>query len=108
VSEQARAWLAMRAGAVPGALQTRMESAIAGLDGDNVAAVLAEAAHACLGDALAAGDERGAALHLLAADALITYACEAAADADGSALAGLAADNAPQRLSHLIGDPGAS
>lgn len=108
MNEQARAWLARRADRVPGALQARMQSAIDSLDGDSVAAVLAEAAHACLRDAVAAGDERGAALHLLAADALITYACEAAADADGAALAGLAADNAPERLSHLIGGSGAS
>jgi hypothetical protein len=41
-------------------------------------AVLADAALACLRDAWSC-DDRAAALHLLAADALLTYACEAAA-----------------------------
>jgi hypothetical protein len=44
-------------------------------------ALLAAAALACLADALGHGDDRAAALHLLAADALLTVACEAAADA---------------------------
>jgi hypothetical protein len=43
--------------------------------------LLAAAALACLADALGHGDDRVAALHLLAADALLTVACEAAADA---------------------------
>lgn len=40
---------------------------------------LAAAALLCLADAAECGDDRAAALHLLAADALVTDACEAAA-----------------------------
>ncbi|HEX2167230.1 MAG TPA: hypothetical protein VHG09_08310 [Longimicrobiales bacterium] len=103
MSDRARAWLAIRAGAVPPALEARMESAMDDvLEDDSIPAVLADAARVCLRDALAAGDDRSAALHLLAADALITYACEAAVDGDGDALRAIADANGPDRLAHLI------
>lgn len=103
MSDNARAWLAMRAGAVPPVLEARMESAIdEALDEDTVPRALADAARVCMRDALTAGDERGAALHLLAADALITYACEAAAAGEGVVLAELAEAFAPERLGRLI------
>lgn len=108
MSDRARAWLAMRAGAVPPELESRMESAIDDVPGDDtIHGALADAARICLRDALAAGDDRAAALHLLAADALLTYACEAAADPDASALTQLADAFAPERLAHLTEGPGA-
>jgi hypothetical protein len=76
---------------VPAALRARMESAVQrqlgatlpmsehpGLEAVD-AAILGEAGLACLEDALAAGDARSGAFALLAADALITAACGAAA-----------------------------
>jgi hypothetical protein len=86
-----------------------MESAVAEvIDSDTVAAALAAAAHSCLRDALAAGADRTAALHLLAADGLITFACEAAADHDGAALDALARANTPLRLAHMVDEQDAS
>jgi hypothetical protein len=80
-----------------------MEAAVDGtIDHDTVPAALADAARACLRDALAAGDERAAALHLLAADALITYACEAAADEGGERLDDLVNAASPGRLAELV------
>ena len=81
-----------------------MESAIDdAFDHDTIPAALADAARVCLRDALAAGDDRAAALHLLAADALITYACEAAT-VEAGGLAALADATAPDRLARLAGD----
>lgn len=48
---------------------------------EDVADRLAEAGLATLGRVVAASQTRGTAEELLAADALLTYACEAAADA---------------------------
>lgn len=98
----------MRAGAVPPALEARMESAIEDvIDDDSVPASLADAARVCMRDALAAGDDRSAALHLLAADALITYACEAAADG-AAAFEAVARAAAPERLALLLDTDGPS
>ena len=72
------------------------------LEYDSIAEMLSDAARICLRDALADPDGRDAALHLLAADALITYACEAAASPDGGALHELAADWTPARLTHML------
>jgi hypothetical protein len=87
VSGHGRAWLAVRAGAVPPSLQARMESAVeavAAAAPPDVPAELSGAAIACLLRAFEGCDERAAALHLLAADALMTSACEAAAGVDSA------------------------
>lgn len=79
-SATARAWLEAREPDIPGPLRERMRAALsAAATGDGPATDLAQAALDCLRAALDAGDGRGAALHLLAADALITHAAEAAA-----------------------------
>ena len=75
------------------------------MDHDSIAAVLADAARVCLRDALAAGDDRSAALHLLAADALITHACEAAVE-DSAAFDAVARAAAPERLALLLDTDG--
>jgi hypothetical protein len=78
-----------------------------------VPAELGAAAIACLREALDRCDERGAALHLLAADALVTAACEAAGGAGSTpsspaahdvaaALAGLCDEFSVARLSRLV------
>lgn len=109
MSDRARAWLAMRAGAVPPALEARMESAMDDvIDHDSVPATLADAARECMRDALAAGDDRSAALHLLAADALITYACEAAADGGEPGFDAVARAAEPGRLALLLDMDGSS
>jgi len=96
-----RAWLDARDPVPPAALQRRMSEQVAG------AAPEAEPAAACLAaaeEALArlvrdGDDSRAAALDLLAIDALVTYAFEAAATAP-SRIDGLAAD-AMARLSRV-------
>jgi hypothetical protein len=102
--EHARSWLADRAADVPPSLQARLVTAV----GDVVAApsapvwdVLATAAFACLDEAAGRCDDRDAALELLAADALITGACEAAA-AEPAALRALHERFAPTRLAALL------
>jgi hypothetical protein len=82
MSVHGRVWLAHRAGTVPPSLQAFMESAVDAIPGDDDAGAareLAAAALACLHQALRLGDDRAAALPLLAADALMTAACEEAA-----------------------------
>lgn len=80
-----------------------MESAIDDVrEYDTIPGALADAARICLREALAVGDSREAALHLLAADALITYACEAAANRGGDSLIDLAESWLPGRLAHLV------
>jgi hypothetical protein len=71
-----------------------MESAVGAMPAaapPDVPAELNGAAIACLQRAFAGCDERAAALHLLAADALMTSACEAAAGVDSADAAGAAA-----------------
>ena len=67
-----------------------------------VAAVLATAAIDRLEAALRLGDTRDAAPDLLAADALVTYACEAAADAGPGTLEALVREFGTSRLARLL------
>ena len=76
------AWLDARAPAPPAALRRRIDELIEEPDrtGDPAATCL-EAAERALGQLVRGGDAgRAAALDLLAIDALVTYAFEAAAD----------------------------
>jgi hypothetical protein len=103
MSEHARAWLADRAESVPSALQAEMASALQEVSEERrMPAVLAEAARICLLRALQHGDERAAALPLLAADALVTYACDAASAEGDDALQELASSLDPERLAHYL------
>jgi hypothetical protein len=104
VSATAADWLARETGDAPAALLHRMHEAVCALpDTDRaLSEQLAAAALDCLRDALDRCDERAAALPLLAADALITAACEAAASEVPAALDRLAAACAPDRLAGLI------
>jgi hypothetical protein len=75
-------WLAPRLADVPSTLRQRIEDAVNAVPGDGAAAdVLRSAAEALLARARNGSPGRETALTLLTADALITYACEAAADA---------------------------
>lgn len=91
MSSPARAWLSQWRAAVPPSLAAVVEQAVSTADDGthDTTAILSDAAVACLRTALRIGDDRAAALHLLAADALITAACDVAAGAEraGAALA---------------------
>jgi hypothetical protein len=54
---------------------------------------------------LSHAEERDAAFDLLAADALLTYACEAAAELGDDALARLQEDLSPDRFAALLEPP---
>lgn len=84
----ARSWLAPRLYDVPDSLRMRMRTAVSRdpQNGESVAEALLIAAMSCMDEALALGSARNAAGHLLAADALLTAACEAATE-DGDAVA---------------------
>lgn len=89
MSGGARAWLAARAPAVPQALRAAVERELAGAGaGGDPVSELADSGCRALRRAVASpGRSRETAMLLLAADALLTYACEAAADADDVAVA---------------------
>ncbi len=73
-------WLAERAEGVPDVLARHLDVEE---DGDDVADALVRRGLRALGEALARpGRDRGAAFRLLAADAYLTYACQAAAEGD--------------------------
>lgn len=84
-----------------------LHTVLAAADADALHAVLAAAGITCLHAALQHCDDRGAALHLLAADALVTHACSAAAQTSVAALAALCDELTTTRLSMLIPDHGA-
>lgn len=128
VSEPVLRWLEQRRPAPPQALLERMAEAL-GVVADSVPVGVAGAAGAvglgAAGDAvppipaalgtaaldrlrvvLAAPNDRAAALDLLAADALLTYAFEAAAEIGPDALESTARAFGPGRLADLL--PGTS
>jgi hypothetical protein len=106
MSDAAREWLGRHAHDVPAVLQQRMERAAGDATGADVQDELVAAAIGCLQVALERCDERAAALHLLAADALATHACAYAAN-DPAALDSLAIAVSPARMSAIISRPGA-
>jgi electron transfer flavoprotein alpha/beta subunit len=103
VSSPAHAWLAQWRAAVPPSLASAVEPAVtaSGDSASDIVTALSDAALACLRTALRIGNDRAAALHLLAADALITAACEAAAGSSGQ-LDDLAKRFAADRLGTLF------
>jgi hypothetical protein len=100
-------WLRARQPAPPERLARRMQAALAEIDvGGDVVRSLGDAAFVCLEASLAAGPGRAAALDLLAADALLTYAWEAAADGGVPGLERFAADCGPARFQALVPEAG--
>ena len=79
-------WLENRLGDAPAELLQAMHQALATEDGP-VAEALAGAAMTLYGQVLVSGGGRADALPLLAADALLTHAMEAQAEADPAGLA---------------------
>lgn len=102
-------WLEGREQAPPPALRERMREALRsaaagggeGADGP-VEELLARGAFECLAAALAEAHDRSGALHLLAADALLTYAFEAAAERGPEAVMALAERRGAARLALLL------
>jgi hypothetical protein len=76
------AWFAARTAGAPAALRRRAELFFSVTGPSDLATRLSDAGHAALGAAMRGGAERAAALDLLAADALITLALLAGAEAD--------------------------
>lgn len=98
-----RDWLLYRAPAPPRELLDRMLSALGeAAPAADLPSRLGEAALVCVAAALERVEERGAALDLLAADALLTYGCEAAAESEPGALERFARDFGATRLSRLL------
>lgn len=81
-----QAWLDDREPAIPPVLRARMGAALRQASAASLPDRLGEAALSCLRAALVRGDERAAALDLLAADALLTHGAEAAADEGAEAV----------------------
>jgi hypothetical protein len=101
------AWLRGRRPAPPERLARRMEAALQAVDADDdVSHALGNAAFACLQASLEAGPGRAAALDLLAADALLTYAWEAAAEEGADGLERFAAACGPARFQALLPEVG--
>jgi hypothetical protein len=110
MSLDAVAWLGAREPAPPPALQARMAAALEGGAGDAAAdptleEALAAAALRELRAALALGSARAAATPLLSADALLTYAFEAAAERGGAdAVRGLAEAYGLERFERFLAE----
>lgn len=100
----ARTWLRARSPTAPAPLAGRMEDAVLATAGptEGVAFHLAEAALVCLGSALDAGGSRSAGFDLLAADALLTCACEAAAEEGTATIEALTRAYGPARIAQLL------
>jgi hypothetical protein len=100
-------WLDTRTPPIPDGLRERIRAALdAPADGAAAApsdpprpADLVHAGMARLETAIGQGSDRAAAYDLLAADALLTYAFEAAAEAGPEAVAALFAETGPERFS---------
>ncbi len=102
VTSRALAWLDARPEAPPADLRQRMAEALAGVTAETVPGALAEGALSCLQATIAAPQERATALDLLAADALLTYALEAAAEIGALAIKELTEAYGPGALAEVL------
>ena len=98
-------WLDERGSEAPPSVRMMVEERVAETDPSApLHDRLAAAGLAALGDVVGRPSERGTAATLLAADALLTFACEAAADEGLDTLDRLTASLDFERFSHLIQD----
>jgi hypothetical protein len=96
-------WLAGRIDHAPPQLREAMLAAVADIEADlELHDRLAEAAARCLQRAVRAQIHRECALDLLTADALLTHAAEAAAEAGSDTLAAFAAEWNAQRFDSIL------
>lgn len=79
-------WLASRIEQAPASLRSRMLEAISQTSEKTIHDALAAAAALCLKEAMRQPAKRSSAHLLLAADALLTHACEAAAESGSETL----------------------
>ena len=99
------AWLDARCAEVPAGLLDRVREAVLAsaqtlsADREPVSQVLMDAAVSCMNAALQQGPQREAAVDLLAADALLTWACEAAVDEGAGRLGALAVETSLRLVS---------
>jgi len=103
----ANAWLDRREPDVPVPMRAPIRSAVSttgcnGISGES----LLDASLICLRDALERGEDRSAAVHLLAADALLTWAFGAAVT-EGPMVVHSLADRAAAALAALLPGSGA-
>jgi hypothetical protein len=98
------AWLTAREPDMPEALRARMYEVLESADGraHDIALRFGFAATLCLQRALALGDDRAAALDLLAADAFLTHGAEAAAEGGSDALSTFASSFGADALDRLV------
>src|SRR5437868_194545 len=95
-------WLDAHAGAAPPSLRSKMTEAVRGATEDSVPDALVGAAFSQLAHMLQNPRPRSAAFELLSADALLTYAFEAAAEQGSAAVARLADSLSPERFTQLL------
>lgn len=88
----AEVWFATRTTGAPEALRLRAEQFFLGTASPDLATRLSDAGRGALGTAIRDGADRGAALDLLAADALITLALLAGAERDPASFGRVAAE----------------
>jgi hypothetical protein len=98
---RAAEWLSARSAAAPAALVDASLDAVREVEAEDVPGALGEAGVRRLERVLASPADRSAALDLLVADGLLTYACEAAAAEPAAALDVLCAQLA-DRLAALL------
>ena len=96
-------WLDERDPPAPAPVRQAMEEQLAGTDpADPLPRRLAHGAVRALKGVVSRPSDRSTAMTLLAADALLTYACEAAVEAGPDALEGITAELDFQRFTDLI------
>ena len=100
--DEVLAWLDARESRPPPELRERMATALAGAKSETLPGALAEAALACLQATVERPEERASALDLLAADALLTYALEAAAELGAETLGRIAGEYGPEALGRIL------
>ena len=101
----AESWLAPRLADAPARLRERMLHALPRPAVDPIPEQLAAAALDCLRAAMHNPSERASALDLLAADALLTHACEAASEEGVEALMAFAKSWDAHRFEKLLTQP---
>ena len=95
-------WLTQRIADAPASLREKMLTAVAEVDEATVYDALASAAAKCMKRALADPSDRARAFDLLAADALLTHACEAAAESGADTLREFTSKWNPDRFETLL------
>jgi hypothetical protein len=109
MTHAAKQWLQLHSAGVPASLSEHMLRALAGAVSDDASASTSEAlllaAMSCLREAVELCDARHGALPLLAADGLMTAACEAAAQQGVSVLDSLCVRIAPHTLETMADAP---